>query len=140
MEESVIELIDVKEKVNITEYSSEYSVIGAFSDKSSSGVWKYFGSLKHNDFIDNRFVYCVPCFEDKKIKKYHRSTSTGNLCKHLKRHHQIAVNQPYRVRKDADSIVSIQPEEPDNETMVDECEVIVYGKVKRRRKLYTELI
>lgn len=113
MDESYLELIDGQEiTIDITAYHPDYSILNDRGDKASSGVWKHFGTLKHNDAIDRRHVYCIQCFINRKIKKYQRSTSTGNLGKHLKKHHNISLNQTYRVKKEFDSsIITIQKEE-----------------------------
>lgn len=119
MDETYFEVIDDQVEdtetecnLNITEYHPEYSILNDRSEKSSSGVWKHFGTLKHNDAVDRKHVYCIQCFIDRKIKKYQRSTSTGNLSKHLKKHHSISLGQTFRIKKESDnSIISIQKED-----------------------------
>lgn len=108
MEDSFIELIDGPElNLNINEYSSEYEILNDRSDKSSSGVWKHFGAIKHNGAVDKKHVYCIHCFYNHKIKKYQRSTSTGNLNKHLRKQHNISLNQTFRVKKEADNSIHL---------------------------------
>lgn len=111
-----LELIEMREvDLNITEYNPEYTLLNDRSTKSSSDVWKHFGTLKYKELIDRNHVYCIQCFDKQKIKKYQRSTSTGNLSKHLKSVHGISLIQPYRIKKEADdSIVSIIPEQIDD--------------------------
>lgn len=89
---------------------AEYIIFQNHSQKSSSGVWKHFGCLKYNEAVDSKHVYCIQCFNNRRIKKYQRSTSTGNLSRHLKKHHNISLHPTYRVKKDANSI-SVHREE-----------------------------
>lgn len=99
-------------QIDITEYHTDYSILNDRSEKSSSGVWKHFGTLKHNNSIDRKHVYCIQCFLNRKIKKYQRSTSTGNLSKHLKKYHRISLNQSFRIKKEPDNnTFSIQKEQ-----------------------------
>lgn len=90
--------------VDANGFGPNYVIFQNHSQKSSSGVWKHFGWLKYNETVDNKHVYCIQCFNNKRIKKYQRSTSTGNLSRHLKKHHNISLNQTFRVKKDANSI------------------------------------
>lgn len=115
MEETFIELIDAPEiQLNITEYSPEFEILNDRSDKSSSGVWKHFGTIKYHDAIDKKHVYCTHCFANQRIKKYQRSTSTGNLSKHLRKQHNISLNQTFRVKKDADNLIHLIKTEADD--------------------------
>lgn len=108
MEETFIELIDSPDlNLNIVDYNPEYTILNDRSDKSSSGVWKHFGAIKHHDAVDKKHVYCIHCFFNRKIKKYQRSTSTGNLSKHLHKHHNISLNQTFRVKKEADNSIHL---------------------------------
>lgn len=114
MDPNYIDLLDYPDsQIDITEYHTDYAILNGRSDKSSSGVWKHFGTLKHNECIDRKHVYCIQCFLNRKIKKYQRSTSTGNLSKHLKKYHRISLNQMFRIKKEPenDTIVSIQKEQ-----------------------------
>lgn len=90
--------------MEITEYRTDLEVVQDRSEKSSSGVWQHFGALKCNTFTDTKHVYCMHCFKQKKIKKYQKSTSTGNLSKHLKKQHRISLEQTYVVKKEQSSI------------------------------------
>lgn len=112
--EIIHELIDAPElTLNITEYNPEFTILNDRSDKSSSGVWKHFAAIKHHDAVDKKHVYCTHCFRNQRIKKYQRSTSTGNLSKHLRKQHNISLNQTFRVKKDADNTIHLIKEEPD---------------------------
>lgn len=91
-------------------FGRSYVIFQNHSQKSSSGVWKHFAWLKYNQIVDNNHVYCIQCFNNRRIKKYQRSTSTGNLSRHLKKHHNISLSQTFRVKKDANSI-SVQRED-----------------------------
>lgn len=120
MEESFIELIEGPElNFNINEYSSEYEILNDRSDKSSSGVWKHFGAIKHNGAVDKKHVYCIHCFYERKIKKYQRSTSTGNLSKHLRKQHHISLNQAFRVKKEADNSIHLIKKEEEGDDGLD---------------------
>lgn len=113
MDSNCVDLLDYPDsQVDITEFQDDFALVNSRSDKSSSGVWKHFGTLKHSDGVDRKHVYCIQCFMNRKIKKYQRSTSTGNLSKHLKKHHRISLNQSFRIRKESENntIVSIQRE------------------------------
>lgn len=90
--------------MEITEYRPDLVIVQDRSEKSSSGVWLHFGALKCDDFSDTRHVYCLHCFKQKKIKKYQKSTSTGNLSKHLKKQHRISLEQTYVVKKEQSTI------------------------------------
>lgn len=114
MEETFIELIEAPEiQLNITEYNPDFEILNDRSDKSSSGVWKHFGTIKYHDAIDKKHVYCTHCFANRRIKKYQRSTSTGNLSKHLRKQHNVSLNQSFRVKKDADNLIHLVKTEPD---------------------------
>lgn len=116
MEESFIELIEGPElTLNITEYNTEFTILNDRSDKSSSGVWKHFGAIKHGDAVDKKHVYCTHCFFNRRIKKYQRSTSTGNLSKHLRKQHNISLNQTFRVKKEADNSIHLIKKETESE-------------------------
>ena len=91
---------------NVAQQMDRYSVARDHGQKTSSLVWKYFGNLKKNDEIyDVKHVYCTKCFEESKTKKYQKSTSTGNLIKHLKKAHNIMEQPSYRIKKDKNSII-----------------------------------
>lgn len=114
MEETFIELIEAPELLmNITEFNPEFSILNDRSDKSSSGVWKHFGTIKHHNAVDKKHVYCKHCFYNRRIKKYQRSTSTGNLSKHLRKQHSISLNQTFRVKKDPDNSIHLIKTETD---------------------------
>lgn len=100
----VSESTDIEQVFEINEYRPELEIIQDHSEKSSSGVWRHFGALRCDKFTDTRHVYCINCFKQKKIKKYQRSTSTGNLSKHLKKQHRISLEQTFVVKKDRSSI------------------------------------
>lgn len=123
MEETFIELIDAPDlKLNITEYNPEFTILNDRSDKSSSGVWNHFGAIKYHDAVDKKHVYCTHCFFNRRIKKYQKSTSTGNLSKHLRKQHSISLNQSFRVKKNADnSIHLVKKEEPDVDKGTNKC-------------------
>lgn len=87
-----------------------YTIVQDHRHKTSS-VWKYFGDLNMNgELIDVKHVYCTKCFEESRMKKYQRSTSTGNLIKHLKRAHNVAEQPSYRVKHDKDRMVVTKEE------------------------------
>lgn len=117
MEETFIEMIDDSPELtlNITEYNPEFTILNDRSDKSSSGVWKHFGAIKYHDAVDKKHVYCTHCFFNRRIKKYQRSTSTGNLSKHLRKQHNVSLNQTFRVKKDSDNSIHLIKKEPDGE-------------------------
>lgn len=117
MEETFIELIDAPEiQLNITEYNPDFEILNDRSDKSSSGVWKHFGTIKYHDAVDKKHVYCTHCFANRRIKKYQRSTSTGNLSKHLRKQHNVSLNQSFRVKKDSDNLIHLIKTEDDDDT------------------------
>lgn len=91
--------------MEISQYHSGLSIVQDRSQKSSSGVWRHFGAIKNDTYVDQRHVYCIHCFENKKIKKYQKSTSTGNLSKHLKRQHSISLEQTFVIKKENDSSI-----------------------------------
>lgn len=118
MDPNYINMTDYADiQMDITEYHPNYTILNDRSDKSSSGVWKHFGTLENNKAIDRKFVYCIQCFRNRKIKKYQRSTSTGNLSKHLRKYHRISLNQTFRIKKESENntIVSIQKEQSPND-------------------------
>lgn len=125
--------IVVQSRMNIEnsfedENMDQYTIVGDHSQKTSSLVWKYFGNLKKNDQLyDLKHVYCTKCFEESKTKKYQRSTSTGNLIKHLKKAHNIMDQPSYRIKKYKDSII-VTKEEP---TTYYEDEAEYYRKYNR---------
>lgn len=120
MDETFVELLDVPElNINIVDYNSEYEILNDRSDKSSSGVWKHFGAIKYRGGVDKKHVYCIHCFYTHKIKKYQRSTSTGNLSKHLRKQHNISLNQTFRVKKEADNSIHLIKNETDDENEVE---------------------
>ncbi|XP_031627596.1 uncharacterized protein LOC116343581 [Contarinia nasturtii] len=121
MDEIIHELMDAPEiTLNITEFNPEFIILNDRSDKSSSGVWKHFGAIKLNDAVDKKHVYCTHCFGNQRIKKYQRSTSTGNLSKHLRKQHNISLNQTFRVKKDPDNTIHLIKEDADESDVVDE--------------------
>lgn len=88
-----------------------YTIVQDHRHKTSSCVWKYFGQLKKNgDLVDEKHVYCTKCFDDSKMKKYQKSTSTGNLIKHLKKAHNVTDQQSYRIKQENDRIVVTKEE------------------------------
>lgn len=116
MEELIGELIGAPElTLNITEYNPEFKILNDKSDKSSSNVWKHFAAIKHRDAVDKKHVYCIHCFHNRRIKKYQRTTSTGNLSKHLRKQHNISLNQTFRVKKEADNSIHIIRTEGDGD-------------------------
>lgn len=91
--------------------ADQYTIVQDHSHKTSSCVWKYFGSLKKNDeLVDVKHVYCTKCFDMAKTKKYQKSTSTGNLIKHLKRAHYITDQPSYRVKQDKNRTIVTKEE------------------------------
>lgn len=116
MEDSYLELDGPDIEFDIIEYNNEFTILNDRSDKSSSSVWKHFGAIKYRDGVDKKHVYCVHCFYIKKIKKYQRSTSTGNLSKHLQIHHNISLCEIFRVKKEDDNSIHLirrETEEPE---------------------------
>lgn len=134
MDETFIELFDGPElNINIVDYNPEYEILNDRSDKSSSGVWKHFGAIKYKGACDKKHVYCIHCFWTQKIKKYQRSTSTGNLSKHLRKQHDISLNQTFRVKKEPDNSIHLIKHEnvEENESdkgMSDYKYIIQYSK------------
>lgn len=98
---------------DVVEFNSEFVMLNDRGDKSSSSVWKHFGSIKYRDAIDKKHVYCISCFYNQKIKKYQRSTSTGNLSKHLQVHHNISLCETFRVKKEHDNSLQLIRRETD---------------------------
>lgn len=98
----------------VIEYNSEFIILNDRSDKSSSNVWKHFSAIKYRDAIDKKHVYCISCFYNRKIKKYQRTTSTGNLSKHLKVHHNISLCETFRVKKELDNSFQLIRRETDD--------------------------
>lgn len=101
---------------NLDHFQNEYTIVQENIHRTSSTVWRYFGSLKKNDeIIDTTHVYCSQCFDQRKTKKYQKSTSTGNLLKHLKKAHEIVVDQPlFRVKRERDGLYSVAKTEYGN--------------------------
>lgn len=97
--------------IDITKYRPGLLIIQDRSEKSSSTVWRHFGSLQSNDYVDQRHVYCIHCFKQEKIKKYQKSTSTSNLSKHLRKQHRITLEQTYVVKKDQSNVRVIKAEQ-----------------------------
>lgn len=132
MDETFIELIEAPDlTLNITEYNPEFTILNDRSDKSSSGVWKHFGAIKHHDAVDKKHVYCTHCFFNRRIKKYQRSTSTGNLSKHLRKQHSISLNQTFRVKKDPDNTIHLIKKEIDGDIekgISNACAICVCGE------------
>ncbi|KAJ6630517.1 hypothetical protein Bhyg_17530, partial [Pseudolycoriella hygida] len=81
-------------------------------NKTSSGVWKYFGKLHYdNQIIDEGYFYCISCYANRVTKKYQTNTSTGNLIKHMIRSHDILLEQPiYRIKRENDSYTVVKEE------------------------------
>lgn len=98
--EMIEELVEPVETFD--HFQAEYTIVQENFNRTSSTVWRYFGSLQKNgEIIDMNHVYCSQCFDHRKTKKYQKSTSTGNLLKHLKKAHQIVVDQPlFRVKRE----------------------------------------
>lgn len=113
--------------------ADQYTIVQDHSHKTSSCVWKYFGSLKKNDeLVDVKHVYCTKCFDMAKTKKYQKSTSTGNLIKHLKRAHYITDQPSYRVKQEKNrTIVTkedssyFEDDEVDANDYYCECECVI---------------
>lgn len=99
---------------DVIEFNSEFTVVNDRSDKSSSGVWKHFGAIRYRGAVDKKHVYCLHCFDYRKIKKYQTSTSTGNLSKHLQVHHKISLNETFRVKKEHDNSIHLIGRETDD--------------------------
>lgn len=95
-----VEVILAAPELEITEYHESLSISQDRTEKSCSSVWRHFGSIQRESLIDNRHVYCIHCFKMKRIKKYQKSTSTGNLSKHLKKQHHISLEQTFVVKKE----------------------------------------
>lgn len=120
MDEQLIEFIDYPDlNLNITEYNPEFKILNDRGDKASSGVWQHFGTIQHMDAIDRKHVYCILCFCEQKMKKYQRSTSTGNLSKHLRKQHNISLSHTFRVKRESDKIVQIIKKEDDFDLELD---------------------
>lgn len=80
MEQSKFTLFEIKHK----------------KDKGKSFVWQHFGHLvKKSDGQrhDQHNVYCLPCFNNQKLKMYKDSVSTGNLSQHLRDAHGILLTR-----------------------------------------------
>lgn len=94
------------------EYNIVQQIDASSSNKTSSGVWKYFGRLHHdNRIVDEGYFYCINCYGNRVTKKYQTNTSTGNLIKHMLRAHDIELEQPmYRIVRDSDSFKLIKEE------------------------------
>lgn len=59
---------------------------------AKSFVWNSFGLLYNRDdgkMEDGNNVYCIPCFDENKLKSYKATVSTTNLAQHLKDSHSI---------------------------------------------------
>jgi hypothetical protein len=59
---------------------------------AKSFVWSHFGHLCNKEdgrLTDSNNVYCIDCFNDKKIKVYKDTVSTTNLAQHLRDSHSI---------------------------------------------------
>jgi hypothetical protein len=82
------------------------------SNKTSSGVWKFFGKLHYdNQIVDEGHFYCISCYANRITKKYQTNTSTGNLIKHMIRAHDIQLEQPiYRIKRQSDSFTIVKEE------------------------------
>lgn len=105
------------------------------SNKTSSGVWKYFGKLHYdNQIVDEGFFYCISCYANRVTKKYQTNTSTGNLIKHMIRTHDILLEQPmYRIKRESDSYTVVKEEfKGDFITNSYDCneDEVVYGELK----------
>lgn len=88
-----------------------YTIVQDHRQKTSSCVWKYFGNLKMNgEIVDEKHVYCTKCFDESRTKKYQKSTSTGNLIKHLKKAHNVSDQQSYRIKQGKDRMVVTKEE------------------------------
>ncbi len=101
------------------------------SNKTSSGVWKYFGKL-HNDnqIVDEGYFYCISCYANRITKRYQTNTSTGNLIKHMIRAHDILLEQPvYRIKRESDSYTIVKEESKGDVVVSDSVDDdVVYGR------------
>lgn len=105
-----------------------YTIVQNPRHKTSSCVWKYFGHLKKNNvLIDEKHVYCTKCFDESKTKKYQKSTSTGNLIKHLKKAHNVTDQPSYRIKQEHDRLVVTKEESPPFD--IDDGEVDYYREL-----------
>lgn len=98
---------------DVVEFNAEFTILKDRSDKSSSSVWKHFGVILYRGAVDKKHVYCLHCFDHRKIKKYQTTTSTGNLSKHLQVHHKITLNEAFRVKKEHDNSIHLIGRETD---------------------------
>jgi hypothetical protein len=108
--ESAADLLIQSDAMEITKYRPGLIIIQDRSEKSSSTVWRHFGSLQSNDCVDLRHVYFIHCFKQEKIKRYQKSTSTSNLSKHLRKQHRITLEQTYVVKKDQSNVRVVKAE------------------------------
>lgn len=101
------------------------------SNKTSSGVWKYFGKLHYdNRIVDEGYFYCISCYANRVTKKYQTNTSTGNLIKHMSRAHDVLLEQPvYRIKRDTSDSYTVVKEETKGDVLSSSNEEdIVYGE------------
>lgn len=103
---------EIFEYDDLFEYTIVQTVDVCNSNKHSSGVWKYFGKLYHdNQIIDEGYFYCIRCYDNRVTKKYQTNTSTGNLIKHMIRAHDVHLEQPiYRIKREDNSYTVIKEE------------------------------
>lgn len=118
MEQEEDEGEEIELDFSTSEHFEQCRVVSESTTKSSSAVWQYYGVLKrHSQFIDRAHFYCMRCFKEQKIKKYQRSTSTGNLMKHLNKAHDISLTQTFRVRNERNGIgikITKHPQKTEN--------------------------
>ncbi|KAG4078431.1 hypothetical protein HA402_013142 [Bradysia odoriphaga] len=127
-----------------TEYSIVQQVDVSHSNKTSSGVWKYFGKLHHdNQIVDEGYFYCINCYASRVTKKYQTNTSTGNLIKHMIRAHDILLEQPmYRIKRDSDSYTIVKeesmsyPGDQPNDDLIYDINQILIDEVYKRPELF----
>lgn len=106
-----------------------YSIVQDHRQKTSSSVWKYFGNLKMNgEIVDEKHVYCIKCFDESSTKKYQKSTSTGNLIKHLKKEHNISDQPSYRIKQEKDRMVVTKEESSATFGVEDDMETDYYSE------------
>lgn len=97
--------------ITTTADMNHFTIVQDHRHKTSSCVWKYFGNLKkNNELLDEKHVYCTKCFDESKMKKYQKSTSTGNLIKHLRKAHNVADQPSYRIKQENDRILVTKEE------------------------------
>ncbi|XP_037039203.1 uncharacterized protein LOC119076522 [Bradysia coprophila] len=114
------------------------------SNKTSSGVWKYFGKLEHaNQIVDEGYFYCINCYSNRVTKKYQTNTSTGNLIKHMFRAHKVLLEQPmYRIKRNSDSYTIVKeesksyPADQPNDDLIYDINQFLIDEVYKRPELF----